>query len=192
MKAEGLHRHDARGVRAARDHGVTQTYVQEMKQAGFASATLEDLVRAKRPRRHAGVRQGDPRPRPDRVTTLEAFVRLRDHGVRAAFVQELKAAGYDKLATEELVRLARSRCHRRLRPRPRRAGLQERPARGRRPEQGPRRVGRIRRRHEGARAQGPDAAARSCGCATTASRPGSSTTPRRAATSPRASTIWCV
>ena len=38
------------------------------------------------------------------ATTLEQFVRLRDHGVRAEFVKGMKSAGYDKLPTEDLVR----------------------------------------------------------------------------------------
>src|SRR5436190_749287 len=85
-------------------HDVTQKYIQDMKAAGFGSATIEDLVRA----RDHGVTPEfvqEIRGLGLSVTGLDQYVRLRDHGVRAAFVQELKAAGYDKLGAEDLVRL---------------------------------------------------------------------------------------
>ena len=35
----------------------------------------------------------------------EELVRLRDHGVSAGFVRELRGLGYDRLSAEELIRL---------------------------------------------------------------------------------------
>ena len=158
LKAEGYTGATLEDFVRTRDHGVTQAYIQGMKKAGFGSATVDDLVRAK----DHGVSPEfiqEIRGLGLSATTLEEFVRLRDHGVRAAFVQEMKAAGYDKVRGRGAGAAARSRRHRRLRPRSCRAGLQERPARGRRPDEGPWRLGRLRRRHEGAGVQGPHAAA---------------------------------
>ena len=127
MKAEGFTGASLDELVRLRDHGVTQPYVQEMKKAGFVSATLEDLVRA------------------------------RDHGVTPDFVKEIEGSWLQRRRPRSVwSAAARSRRARRVRPRPQRAGFQERAARGRRAGEGSRRQRRLHRRHERARAEGSD------------------------------------
>ena len=40
-------------------------------------------------------------------STLDDYVRLVDHGVRPQYLGELKKAGYEKVASDELVRMRR-------------------------------------------------------------------------------------
>jgi len=113
---------------------VTPAFIQDMKKAGFTGATVEDMVRARDPRREARVRRGDPAHGPRRhhasssssacATTasrwsnvkalesqgfknvpVEDIVRTKDHGVSAEFVADMKEIGLKDLTLPQLVRL---------------------------------------------------------------------------------------
>lgn len=89
--------------RKARDHGVTESYVREMRKLN-ASLSLDELIRT----RDHGVT-------PDFIEEmkdlgygdlpLSEYVRFRDHGVTPDYVESLQRLGYKNLTPSQLVRL---------------------------------------------------------------------------------------
>ncbi len=113
-------------------HDVGPRYIRDLKTEGYDKLTLDQVQACQEPRRDHRLHPRQSRPRATRPrrskrwsgrattaspseyikdmkaegfagTSLEDFVRTRDHGVTQAYVQGMKKAGFSSATIEELV-----------------------------------------------------------------------------------------
>lgn len=98
-----LHPKTVGGLIRMRDHGVDAAYLQALASAGYTGLSAEDAVRM----RDHGVSA-------DYVAGLhrlgyhprpDELVRLVDHGVSIDFIERMRSHGYTQLSAEDLIRL---------------------------------------------------------------------------------------
>ena len=86
-------------------HAANLKYLTAMNAAGYRFGDVPSLIHARDHGVSAKVRRRAQGRRLHQSHGPRHLIRLRDHGVSANFVNDLKAAGYSGLGSEDLVRL---------------------------------------------------------------------------------------
>jgi hypothetical protein len=74
-----------------RDHGVSTEFVSELKNLGYDRLPPRRPATNERSRRERLVHQRDQRSWLRELRTIEQLVRLKDHGVSAAYIKRMKS-----------------------------------------------------------------------------------------------------
>ena len=76
-----------------RDHGVSTSFITELKELGYERLPLEELAPYERSRRQRDFHQGAEGSRLQQSSPIEQLVRLKDHGVSASYIRRMKEQG---------------------------------------------------------------------------------------------------
>jgi hypothetical protein len=104
MRAAGLGDLSVDDLIELHDHDVTPRFVRELREAGCSGLTRQELIEL----RNHGIGATFMRQMRDAGlddVALDQLVALYNHGVDAAFVQEMRDLGFDNLAPSALIEL---------------------------------------------------------------------------------------
>lgn len=103
LLAAGFQRPDAGDLVRMCNHGVTSEYISAMKGLDFSPKTVESLIRLHD--HGVSTKYMHDLWRLGFHPSAGELVRLRDHGVTAAFIERLRSHGYTTLTADDLIRL---------------------------------------------------------------------------------------
>ncbi len=102
LRGLGLHPNSAQALIRLRDHGVGGSFAAAVMKA-FPGTTVDELVRL---RDHGvGTAYMQTFASMGYRVTADDLIRLRDHGVTSSFIERLRSHGYSKLSIDDLIRL---------------------------------------------------------------------------------------
>jgi hypothetical protein len=102
LRGLGLHPNSAQALIRLRDHGVGGSFAAAVMKA-FPGTTVDELVKL---RDHGvGTAYMQTFASMGYRVTADDLIRLRDHGVTSSFIERLRSHGYTKLSIDDLIRL---------------------------------------------------------------------------------------
>lgn len=102
LRGLGLHPNSAQALIRLRDHGVGGSFASAVMKA-FPGTTVDELVKL---RDHGvGTAYMQTFASMGYRVTADDLIRLRDHGVTSSFIERLRSHGYTKLSINDLIRL---------------------------------------------------------------------------------------